>query len=61
MKNNNIDNNNIDNNSIDDDDDKIGTQTETIVKKPITEAHCKAIKAYYERHTNTEEYKQKNR
>ncbi len=50
MENNN--DNNIDNNDV-------TTQTEVKVKKPITEAHSKAIKAYYEKHKNTEEYEQK--
>ena len=52
MDNNN--DNNIDNNDV-------TTQTEIKAKKSITEAHRKAIKAYYEKHKNTEEYKQKNR
>jgi len=31
------------------------------VKKPTSEAQMRASKKLYEKHTNTEEYKQKNR
>jgi hypothetical protein len=58
MENNN-DNNDNNDNTIKNND--VTTQTEIKAKKPITEAHRKAIKAYYEKHKNTEEYKQKNR
>ena len=52
MENNN-NNNNIDNN--------VGTQTEIKVKKPLSEAQRRASRAFYDKHKNTEEYKQKNR
>ena len=34
---------------------------ETKVKKPASEAQMRASKKFYEKHKNTEEYKQKNR
>ena len=58
MENNN-DNNDNNDNTIKNND--VTTQTEIKAKKPITEGHRKAIKAYYEKHKNTDEYKQKNR
>ena len=51
----------MENTDIINNDNNLSTQTEEKVKKPITEAHRKAIKAYYEKHKNTEEYKLKNR
>ena len=56
MENNNNDNN-IDNN----DDNNVGTQTEVKVKKPLSEAQRRASRSFYDKHKNTEEYKQKNR
>ena len=56
MENNN-NNNNIDNNN----DNNVGTQTEIKVKKPLSEAQRRASRAFYDKHKNTEEYKQKNR
>ena len=50
MENNNDNNNNNE-----------STQTEEKVKKPITEARRRAVKAYYEKHKDSEEYKQRNR
>ena len=35
--------------------------TEVNVKKPTSEAQMRASKKFYEKHKNTEEYKQKNR
>ena len=57
MENNN-NNNNIDNNN----DNNVGTQTEVEVKvkKPLSEAQRRASRAFYDKHKNTEEYKQKN-
>ena len=51
-----MENTDLINNDID-----VGTKTEEKVKKPITEARRKAVKAYYEKHKDSEEYKQRNR
>ena len=47
--------------NINDNNNNVSTQTEEKVKKPITEARRRAVKAYYEKHKDSEEYKQRNR
>ena len=46
-----------------DNSDNITTiiNNQTKVKKPASEAQMRASKKFYEKHKNTEEYKQKNR